>query len=159
TRGAGRGIAVSLAEAGAHVWCTGRSSRSDSACGAGKGQPFELALRPETIEETAELARARGGTATAVRVDHTDESQGADLVARIRREHGRLDVLVNDIWGGDEHTEWGRPFWELTASRGFELVDRVLRTHFITSRLALPLMLEHGTGLVVEVTDGDFFGY
>jgi NAD(P)-dependent dehydrogenase (short-subunit alcohol dehydrogenase family) len=159
TRGAGRGIALSLAEAGATVWCTGRSTRSDARRGAGLGQPFELALRPETIEQTAELARARGGSAIAVRVDHTDEQQVADLVRRIEDEHARLDILVNDIWGGDELTEWGKPYWELSPTRGFTLVERVLRTHFITSRLAVPLMLAHSGGLVVEITDGDFLGY
>jgi NAD(P)-dependent dehydrogenase (short-subunit alcohol dehydrogenase family) len=159
TRGAGRGIALALAEAGASVWCTGRSTRSDAGRGLGKGTAFDLALRPETIEETAELARARGGAATAVRVDHTDDEQVADLVGRIEAEHGRLDVLVNDIWGGDALTEWGLPFWELSPDKGFALVDRVLRTHFVTSRRVLPLMLARGSGLVVEITDGDFLGY
>jgi hypothetical protein len=107
TRGAGRGIAVSLAEAGATVYCTGRSTRADADRGRQKGGPFELARRPETIEETAELAAARGGKAIAVRADHTDPAQVEALVARIKAEQGRLDVLVNDVWGGDEHTEWG----------------------------------------------------
>jgi NAD(P)-dependent dehydrogenase (short-subunit alcohol dehydrogenase family) len=159
TRGAGRGIAVSLAEAGATVYCTGRSTRADADRGRQKGGPFELARRPETIEETAELAAARGGKAIAVRADHTDPAQVEALVARIKAEQGRLDVLVNDVWGGDEHTEWGKPLWELDAAKGFSLLDRVLRTHFLTSRAAVPLMLEGSGGLVVEVTDGDFLGY
>lgn len=159
TRGAGRGIALALAEAGAMVWCTGRSTRADAGRGSGAGTPFDLARRPETIEETAELARARGGAATAVRVDHTDDAQVAELVRRIESESGRLDVLVNDIWGGDASTEWGLPLWELSPDQGLALVDRVLRTHFVTSRRVLPLMLARGSGLVVEVTDGDFLGY
>jgi NAD(P)-dependent dehydrogenase (short-subunit alcohol dehydrogenase family) len=159
TRGAGRGIAVSLAEAGATVWCTGRSTRADSERGAGKGQPFELSLRPETIEETAELARSRGGTAIAVRVDHENEQEVKQLIERIGNEHERLDILVNDVWGGDELSEWGKAFWELEPGKGFALLDRVVRTHFITSRHAVPLMLDRGVGLVVEITDGDFLGY
>lgn len=159
TRGAGRGIAVSLAEAGATVWCTGRSTRADSRRGKGKRSPFALAERPETIEETAELANARGGVAIAVPVDHTDEARVQALVNRIRREHGRLDVLVNDVWGGDELTEWGKPLWELDPARGFALVERVIQTHFLTSRFAVPLMLAGQGGLVVEVTDGNFLGY
>src|SRR5688572_27167834 len=159
TRGAGRGIAVSLAEAGATVWCTGRSTRADGGRGPGKGDPFDLTRRPETIEETAELAERRGGTAHALRVDHTDEAQVVQLVARIQREHGRLDILVNDIWGGDGLGEWGVPFWQLSAQKGFALLDRVLHSHFLTSRHAVPLMLSGGSGLVVEVTDGDFLGY
>ena len=159
TRGAGRGIALSLAEAGAHVWCTGRSTRADPGRGHGGKNPFELGRRPETIEETADLVAARGGSATAVRVDHTSEAEVAELVARIERESVRLDVLVNDVWGGDEHTEWGKPLWELSGDKGSSLVDRVLRTHFNTSRHALPLLLRAPRGLVVEITDGDFLGY
>jgi NAD(P)-dependent dehydrogenase (short-subunit alcohol dehydrogenase family) len=169
TRGAGRGIAGSLAEAGATVWCTGRSTRADAgrvsrpsaleAIRAEKNSPFELARRPETIEETAELAAARGGNAIAVRVDHTDERQVQQLLERIEKESGRLDSLVNDVWGGDELTEWGRPLWELTPDKGFALVDRVLRTHFLSSRFAVPALRASGGGLVVEVTDGDFLGY
>src|SRR5437773_3442952 len=103
TRGAGRGIACALGEAGAIVYCTGRSVRGQPASGS----------RPETIEETAELVSARGGIGIAVRVDHTVEEQVRALLARVRGEQGRLDVLVNDVWGGDELTEFGTPFWEL----------------------------------------------
>ena len=141
-------------------WRTGRSTRADSERGAGAGGPFELSRRPETIEETAELAAARGGLATAVRVDDTSEAEVVALLSRIERESGRLDILVNDVWGGDELTEWGKPLWELSADKGYTLVERVLRTHFNTSRHALPLfLLRARTGLVVEVTDGDFLGY
>ncbi len=159
TRGAGRGIAVSLAEAGATVWCTGRSTRADAGRGPGKGDPFDLSLRPETLEETVELAQSRGGSAHWQRVDHTDEAQVTALIARIQREHGGLDILVNDVWGGDGLGEWGVPFWQLSPQKGFALLDRVLHSHFITSRHALPLMLGRGAALVVEVTDGDFLGY
>ena len=103
TRGAGRGIAVALGAAGATVYCTGRSVR---------GRPA-TAGRPETIEETAELVSARGGIGIPVQVDHTVPEQVAALFARIEREQaGRLDLLVNDVWGGDELTDWSKRFWE-----------------------------------------------
>jgi NAD(P)-dependent dehydrogenase (short-subunit alcohol dehydrogenase family) len=159
TRGAGRGIALSLADAGAVVWCTGRSTRADTGRGAGRGVPFVLEQRPETIEETAEVALARGGDAVAVRVDHSDAEQVAGLVERIRHAHGRIDVLVNDIWGGDELVEHGAVYWQLSAEKGFALVERVLKTHFITTRAVVPLMVERSSGLVIEVTDGHFQGY
>lgn len=149
TRGAGRGIARALGEAGMVVYCTGRSSR--------QGEPNPE--RPETIEETAEQVTAAGGRGIAVRVDHTVESEVVALCARIRRDEGRLDVLVNDIWGGDALTEWGTPFWELDVQQGFQMMERAIHTHVITSRHAVPLMLEGEAGLVVEVTDGAFRGY
>lgn len=149
TRGAGRGIARALGEAGATVYCTGRSSR------AGAIDP----KRPETIEETAELVGAAGGTGIAVCVDHTQEPAVAQLVERIRADHGRLDILVNDIWGGDALTQWGTPLWELDLKRGFAMMEKAVHTHIITSRHALPLMLEGARGLIVEVTDGAFHGY
>lgn len=153
TRGAGRGIARGLGEAGATVYGTGRSSRSLSPSDSG---------RPETIEDTADLVTAAGGEGIAVVCDHTDEAAVAALVGRIREQHGRLDILVNDIWGGDALTEWGRPFWELDCDRGFAMIERAVHTHVITSRHAVPLMLENragGEGLVVEITDGAFAGY
>jgi NAD(P)-dependent dehydrogenase (short-subunit alcohol dehydrogenase family) len=159
TRGAGRGIAVALAEAGATVWCTGRSTRADAGRGAGTGAPFDLSRRPETIEETAELAAARGGAAIAVKVDHTDAASVMDLRTRIEKDSGRLDVLVNDVWGGDAQTEWGKALWELAPSQGLDVVTRVLGSHFVTTHHLLPLMLQRGAGLVVEITDGDFLGY
>ena len=149
TRGAGRGIARALGEGGATVYCTGRSSRS------GTINPE----RPETIEETAELVDVAGGEGIAVRVDHTDETQVIGLVDRIRAAHGRLDILVNDIWGGDALTEWGKPFWDLDVSKGFRMMELAVHTHIITSRHAVPLMLGGATGLIVEVTDGAFSGY
>ena len=149
TRGAGRGIARALGEAGATVYCTGRSSREG---------PVN-AQRPETIEETAELVTAAGGTGIAVRVDHTVEAEVVRLFERVRADHGRLDVLINDIWGGDAQTEWGKPFWELDVRTGFEVMERAIHTHIITSRHGVPLMLDGDGGLVVELTDGAFYGY
>ena len=149
TRGAGRGIARMLGAAGATVYCTGRSV---------KGRPATPG-RPETLEETAERVTAEGGRGIAVRADHTIESEVERLFARVRGEAGRLDILVNGIWGGDALTEWGRPFWELSIARGLELLERAVHSHVITSRHGAPLMVERGGGLMVEVTDGDTFGY
>ena len=149
TRGAGRGIARMLGAAGATVYCTGRSVRGRSATPG----------RPETIEETAELVTADGGRGIAVRTDHTIELEVEQLFARVRAEAGRLDILVNDIWGGDELTEWGRPFWELSIAQGREMLERAVYSHLITSRHGAPLMIDRGAGLIVEVTDGDTLGY
>jgi NAD(P)-dependent dehydrogenase (short-subunit alcohol dehydrogenase family) len=149
TRGAGRAIAMMLGEAGATVYCTGRSVRGKPATGT----------RPETIEETAELVDKRGGRGIAVRVDHTVESEVAALCEQVTREQGRLDVLVNDVWGGDELTEFSQPFWKLTQEKGRLMLDRGIFSHILTSRYAVPLMLERNRGLIVEITDGDSFGY
>ncbi len=149
TRGAGRGIARMLGEAGATVYCTGRSVRGHHATPG----------RPETLEETAEMVTAEGGRGIAVRADHTVESEVEQLFARVRAEAGRLDVLVNDIWGGDALTEWGKPFWELSVAQGEKMLERAVHTHIITSRHGAPLMVERNVGLIVEVTDGDTFGY
>jgi NAD(P)-dependent dehydrogenase (short-subunit alcohol dehydrogenase family) len=150
TRGAGRGIATMLGEAGATVYCTGRSVR---------GQPASGPKRPETLEETAELVTARGGRGIAVRVDHSVEEEVIALCERIQREQGRLDVLVNDIWGGDALTEFGPPFWKQSVANGQRMYGRAVFTHLITSRHAVPLMVERNQGLIVEITDGDSFGY
>jgi NAD(P)-dependent dehydrogenase (short-subunit alcohol dehydrogenase family) len=149
TRGAGRGIAQMLGEAGATVYCTGRSVHGKPATGT----------RPETIEETAELVTARGGVGLAVQVDHSQEDEVARLCERIRAESGRLDVLVNDVWGGEELMEFSGPFWQQSPAKVRALFERGLFTHVITSRYALPLLVERGAGLVVEITDGDAFGY
>jgi NAD(P)-dependent dehydrogenase (short-subunit alcohol dehydrogenase family) len=139
TRGAGRGIAVALGEAGATVYCTGRGTTYD---------------RAETIEETAGLVTAAGGTGIAVRADHNDPEAVEALVARVAREQGRLDVLVNDIWGGEKLFEWATPVWEHDLANGLRMLHNALDTHLITSHYALPLLLEHPGGLLVEVTDG-----
>jgi NAD(P)-dependent dehydrogenase (short-subunit alcohol dehydrogenase family) len=143
TRGAGRGIATALGEAGATVYCTGRSVA---------GSPG-MKNRPETIHETAELVTARGGHGIAVRVDHTLPSEVASLFERV----GELDILVNDIWGGDDLVEWGKKLWETKLEDGLTLIDRAIKTHIITSHHGLPRMREGG--LVVEITDGDAYFY
>jgi NAD(P)-dependent dehydrogenase (short-subunit alcohol dehydrogenase family) len=144
TRGAGRGIAVSLGEAGATVYCTGRSTRSARS-------EYD---RPETIEETAELVTEAGGTGIAVPADHLQADQVKTLVERIDAEQGRLDVLVNDIWGGERLFEWDTPVWEHDLANGLHLVDLAVKTHLITSHHALPLLIRNPGGLVVEMTDG-----
>ncbi len=150
TRGAGRGIAAMLGEAGATVYCTGRSVR---------GRPASGEDRPETIEETAERVTELGGRGVWVRVDHRVEEEVASLFERVKDDEGRLDVLVNDVWGGDALTEWGQPFWELSTEKGLAMLSQAVHTHIVTSRLGVPLMVERGGGLVVEITDGDFHGY
>jgi NAD(P)-dependent dehydrogenase (short-subunit alcohol dehydrogenase family) len=150
TRGAGRGVARMLGAAGATVYCTGRSSRATG--GATPG-------RPETIEETAELVDSEGGTGIAVRVDHTVEEQVASLIERIKNEEGRLDILVNDIWGGDALMDWSKRFWEIDIGVMRTLMERAVFSHLITARHAAPLMVEQDRGLIVEVTDGYTNGY
>jgi NAD(P)-dependent dehydrogenase (short-subunit alcohol dehydrogenase family) len=150
TRGAGRAIAVELARADFHVYATGRSSRMTG--------PSEIG-RAETIEETGELIAAAGGTGTALVVDHEDPASVAELVAGIEREQGRLDLLVNDIFGGDRYMEWDKPLWEHDWAGGLRMLQMGVHTHLITCRAAIPLMLRtveaQGTrGLVVEMTDG-----
>jgi NAD(P)-dependent dehydrogenase (short-subunit alcohol dehydrogenase family) len=145
TRGAGRAIAVELARAGAFVYATGRSSRA-----AGRSDMD----RPEMIEETGELIDAVGGKGHAVRVDHLEPAQVSGLVARIGQEQGRLDILVNDIFGGDRYAQWDKKLWQHDMDGGLRMLRMGIDTHLITSALALPLILRHDGGLVVEVTDG-----
>jgi NAD(P)-dependent dehydrogenase (short-subunit alcohol dehydrogenase family) len=144
TRGAGRGIAVELGVAGATVYVTGRTTRT---------QQSEYA-RPETIEDTADLVSAAGGKGIAVQVDHLLAEQVEQLVARIRAEQGRLDILVNDLWGGETLKEWDKPVWGHDLQNGLRLLDLGVRTHLITAHFALPLLIERPGGLLVEVTDG-----
>jgi NAD(P)-dependent dehydrogenase (short-subunit alcohol dehydrogenase family) len=144
TRGAGRGIAVELGAAGATVYVTGRTTRQ---------QQSEYA-RPETIEDTAELVSAAGGTGIAMRVDHLVAEEVRGLVDRIRAEQGRLDVLVNDVWGGENLIEWSTPVWKHDLRNGLRMLDLGVRTHLITAHFALPLLIERPGGLLVEVTDG-----
>ncbi|ANN56819.1 short-chain dehydrogenase [Mesorhizobium loti NZP2037] len=144
TRGAGRGIAVELGAAGATVYVTGRSARA---------QQSEYA-RPETIEETAELVTANGGNGIAVQVDHLVADDVRGLVERIRKEQGRLDILVNDIWGGEKLFEWDKSVWEHNLDNGLRMLRLAIDTHLITAHHALPLMIEQPGGLLVEVTDG-----
>jgi NAD(P)-dependent dehydrogenase (short-subunit alcohol dehydrogenase family) len=144
TRGAGRGISVQLGAAGATVYVTGRTS------GSGRSEMN----RPETIEETAALVDEAGGRGIAVRVDHLQPEQVQGLVERIDREQGRLDVLVNDVWGGDPLAEWNKPVWEHSLQKGLRLLRLAVDTHIITSHFAIPLLISKPGGLVVEITDG-----
>ena len=145
TRGAGRAIAVELARAGLYVYATGRSSRA-----AGRSEIG----RPETIEETGDLMTAAGGHGMAVVVDHEDPTAVTDLVARIDSRHDRLDVLVNDIFGGDRYAQWDRPLWEHDLAAGLRMLRMGVDTHLITAHAALPLLLGSDGGLLVEMTDG-----
>jgi len=151
TRGAGRGIARMLGEAGATVYCTGRNSRSRP------NTAGYYAGRPETIEETAEMVEAVGGTAIPVRVDHGVEEEVEALFSRVRSEQGRLDVLVNVFWGGPSVTQWGG-FWKHPLEAGRALFDAAW-PHVVTCRHAAPLMVERREGLIVQLTDGDALFY
>lgn len=144
TRGAGRAIAVELGRKGAAVYATGRTTRTERS---------EMG-RPETIEDTAERVEQAGGTGIAVQVDHLVPEQVRALVERIGAEHGRLDVLVNDVWGGDPYTVFGRPVWEHDLEQGLRMLRLGIDTHMITSHCALPLMIRRPGALVVEMTDG-----
>jgi NAD(P)-dependent dehydrogenase (short-subunit alcohol dehydrogenase family) len=144
TRGAGRGTSVSLGEAGATVYFTGRTT----------GERRSEYDRPETIEETAELVTAAGGEGIAIAVDHLEAGRVEALVQRIDAESGRLDVLVNDIWGGELLFEWETPLWEHDLENGLRLLRLAIDTHLITSHFALPLLIREPGGLVVEMTDG-----
>jgi NAD(P)-dependent dehydrogenase (short-subunit alcohol dehydrogenase family) len=144
TRGAGRGIATELGAAGATVYCTGRTTRT---------QRSEY-NRSETIEETAELVQQAGGQGIAVQVDHLDAAQVEALVARIEHEQSRLDILVNDVWGADFLIEWNVPVWKHSLENGQRMLRLAIDTHIITSHFALPLLIQNPGGLVVEMTDG-----
>ncbi len=145
TRGAGRAIAVELGRAGAYVYATGRSSRSHG--------PSEIG-RPETIEETGDLIRAAGGEGDGVRVDHLEPDQVEALVDRIRQERGRLDILVNDAFGGDRYAQFSKPLWEHDLTGGLRMLRMGLDTHLITARFGIPLLLHDGGGVLIEMTDG-----
>jgi NAD(P)-dependent dehydrogenase (short-subunit alcohol dehydrogenase family) len=148
TRGAGRGIAAALGEAGATVVCTGRSTRS-------RRSEYD---RRETIEETAELVTHLGGHGIAVAVDHLDPNQVKHLAERIRTSHGHIDVLVNDIWGGEllkgGPAQWNTPIWKLDLDGGLRILRLAIDTHLVTSHHLLPLLVDQPGGLLVEVTDG-----
>jgi NAD(P)-dependent dehydrogenase (short-subunit alcohol dehydrogenase family) len=150
TRGAGRGIAAALGEAGATVICTGRSSVS--------GNDQSDYDRPETIEETAELVTQLGGTGIAVQVDHLDIAAVGRLADRIRDDHGTIDILVNDIWGAEVlkggPPQWNKPIWEHDITDGLRILRLGIDTHLITSHRLLPLLVIKPGGLLVEVTDG-----
>lgn len=144
TRGASRAIAVELGRHGAHVYVTGRTTRA---------QRSEVD-RAETIEDTVDLVVAAGGSGTAVRVDHLEPSQVQELAARIDAEHGRLDILVDGLWGGDSLMEWAKPVWEHSLSDSLRMIRLGIDAHLVTSHFLLPLVIRHPGGLVVEMTDG-----
>ena len=150
TRGAGRGIAAALGEAGATVICTGRSSRRRSLA-----SDYD---RPETIEETAELVTSLGGQGIPAVVDHLDSAQVEQLAETIRKAHGHIDVLVNDIWGAEQlkggPAEWNKPIWQVDLDKGLRILRLGVETHLITSHHLLPLLIGRPGGLLVEVTDG-----
>jgi NAD(P)-dependent dehydrogenase (short-subunit alcohol dehydrogenase family) len=152
TRGAGRGIAAALGEAGATVICTGRSSARPD---ASTRSDYD---RPETIEETAELVKNLGGVGIPIAVDHLEPAQVAALAERIRGEFGRIDVLVNDIWGAERlkggPADWNRPIWKLDLQKGLRILRLGIETHLVTSHYLLPLLVAQPGGLLVEVTDG-----
>jgi NAD(P)-dependent dehydrogenase (short-subunit alcohol dehydrogenase family) len=145
TRGAGRGIARALGEAGATVYCTGRSVR-------GRLSAYK---RPETIDETSEMIQAAGGKGIAVRVDHTVEPEVEALFARIDREHGRLDVLVNSIAGEEPMMGQWCSFWKTNLTQSDAIFRQSLLSHIITAKHAVPLMMKRRRGLIVEVTEND----
>ncbi|HZG05090.1 MAG TPA: SDR family oxidoreductase [Streptomyces sp.] len=145
TRGAGRAMAVELGRAGATVYATGRTTRDGVS---------EVGRATETIEETAELVTAAGGTGIAVPTDHLEPAQVRALVERIDRDHGRLDILVNDVWGGDHLLDFNSKVWDTAPERGLRMLRLGVETHLITSHYALPLLIRRPGGLVVEVTDG-----
>ncbi|MDT8978863.1 SDR family oxidoreductase [Paenibacillus sp. chi10] len=150
TRGAGRGIAAMLGEAGATVYCTGRSTRAAQSD----------MQRMETIEDTAEIVTAFGGIGIPVQVDHTKEDEVKALFEKVRNEqNGRLDILVNDVWGGDPLTEWGKSFWEHSLRDGLLMQERAVHSHMITSYYGAPLMVERKQGLIIEITDGVDYRY
>lgn len=144
TRGAGRGTAVALGEAGAVVYCTGRTTRD-------RRSAYN---RAETIEETAEMVTSAGGTGIAAAVDHLNAAEVEQLIRRIDAERGRLDVLVNDVWGGENLIEWNTPLWEHNLDAGLKMLHGAVDTHLVTSHFALPLLIRRPGGLVVEMTDG-----
>jgi NAD(P)-dependent dehydrogenase (short-subunit alcohol dehydrogenase family) len=164
TRGLGRGIALALGEAGATVYCTGRSTSANRVPRptGKKVSPFDHAHRPETIDETAALVTARGGRGIAVVVDHTDPVQVKNVVQKIRDEQGKLHVLVNDI-SELFHADFGKLFWQLNLEQGLANLRNVVHTHVTTSHFAAPLLIETAangpTGLIVEIGDGDSYGY
>jgi NAD(P)-dependent dehydrogenase (short-subunit alcohol dehydrogenase family) len=148
TRGAGRGIAVELGAAGAVVYCTGRSVKG------------KTSGRPETIDETADLVTQAGGKGIAIQVDHTQPDQVKSFFQQVsEQQNGQIDILVNDIWGGDELTQWNVPYWEHSLPAGLNMLERALHTHIITSHYATPLLLKSTAGIIFEITDGNTYDY
>ncbi|MFD0673335.1 SDR family oxidoreductase [Cohnella sp. GCM10027633] len=150
TRGAGRAIAMMLGAAGATVYGTGRSVQ---------GSPSDIG-RKETIEETAALVTAQGGKGIAAQVDHTVPEQVEALFKRVAEEQdGRLDIVINDVWGGEKLSEWGTPFWEGSLDKALLMQRRAVHSHMITSYYASPLLVARGKGVIMEITDGFDYRY
>ena len=165
TRGVGRGMALALGEAGATVYCTGRSTKANRKPRSRlkRVSPFDHSRRPETVEETAAMVTARGGKGIAAVLDHTDAKQVAKLIGRIRKQQGQLHILINDI-AELIPQDFGKTFWQLNLENGFANLRNVLHTHIITSHFAAPLLIETAVkskspGLIVEVGDGDSYSY
>jgi NAD(P)-dependent dehydrogenase (short-subunit alcohol dehydrogenase family) len=165
TRGVGRGTALALGEAGAIVYCTGRSTRANrvSRSRTKRVSPFIHSRRPETVEETAEMVTARGGKGIAVVLDHTDPKLVKKLLARIQKEQRKIHIVVNSI-SEIIPQDWGKTFWELNLENGFANLRNVLHTHITTNHFAAPQLMktakESGqTGLIVEIGDGDSYTY
>lgn len=146
SRGVGRGVAVELGNAGATVYVTGRSVAGDRTEGL-----------PGTVDATAEAVTERGGHGVAVACDHTVDADVTALFERIDAEQGRLDLLVNNVWGGYEgHDEtFDDPFWTQPIDRWSGMFDAGVRAHYTATRLAAPGMVDRGDGLVVFVSAGD----
>jgi NAD(P)-dependent dehydrogenase (short-subunit alcohol dehydrogenase family) len=158
SRGAGRGIAVELGAAGATVVVTGRSTRGQPAQGYGQILKLSgLAAVPGSIDETAEEVTRNGGRGIAIRCDHSKEDEVAELFARVHREQGRLDLLVNNAWGGHESFDgvFDAPFWEQPLAHWDTMFDRGVRNHLLASRYAAPIMVKQNSGLIVTTTFWD----
>jgi NAD(P)-dependent dehydrogenase (short-subunit alcohol dehydrogenase family) len=150
TRGCGRAIAVELGRLGTTVYVTGRTAR-------GHASPMR---RPETIEDTADLVDAAGGHGIAVRCDFMSAGEVDALAAHIQAESGRrIDILVDDVWGGDPFVEFGKPYWKSDLQTALAVVHNAIDTHLIALHKLLPLVITQPGGLVIEVTDGDTDGY
>ncbi|MHB9144594.1 MAG: SDR family NAD(P)-dependent oxidoreductase [Symbiobacteriia bacterium] len=154
SRGAGRGVARGLGEAGATVYVTGRSARGGSTPTG----------RKETIEDTAGVVTAAGGVGIPVRCDHTNDAEVAALFDRVQQEQGRLDLLVNAVWGGSELLSGeGKPFWERAVENWDLMFTAGVRASLMASRFAIPLMLPHRQGLIINVSylfpDGKYYGH
>ncbi|MBI1923894.1 SDR family NAD(P)-dependent oxidoreductase [Candidatus Poribacteria bacterium] len=152
SRGVGRGIALVLGEEGATVYMTGRSSREGQTT-VGRDWEGKPVYHSETVEETADLVTARGGVGIPIRVDHTVDEQVEALFERIKQEQGRVDILINNVWGGYENNEnYMAPLWEQPLWRWDAMFNAGARAHFTSSRFAIPLMLPQRRGLIVNTT-------
>jgi len=158
SRGGGRGIAIELGAAGATVYVTGRSTRERPADTYGQLLALsDMAAVPGSIDDTADEVSRMGGRGIAVRCDHTKEDEVAALFARVEREAGRVDLLVNNAWGGHEtfNGVFEAPFWEHPLSNWDSMFDRGVRNHLLASRCAAPLMVQRKKGLIVTTTFWD----